>query len=83
MPKKQPEYRENRSHLDFLDKIVNHMDDQVMFEQRLLDSVGYVYDVEEVDIDDVLKLVEDAEESCPEKEKKLLIRTNVLDEGDY
>lgn len=83
MPKKQPEYRENRSHLDFLDKIVNHMDDQVMFEQRLLDSVGYVYDVEEVDIDDVLKLVEDAEESCPEKEKKLLIRTKVLDEGDY
>ena len=83
MPKKQPEYRQNRSHLDFLDKITNHMDDQLDFEQRLLDSVSVMYEVEEIGIEQVRRLVEDKEKTCPEKEKKLLIRTKVLDHQDY
>ena len=84
MPKKQPEYRENRSHLDFLDTISRHIDKQETFEQKLLDSAGAVYEVQEQSIDDVLQLVQDAKRECPEKELKLLVRTKpLLDQQDY
>ena len=83
MHKKQPEYRKNRSHLDFLDKITKHIGDQIVFEERLLNSVNTMYEIEEISFDDVKRIVMDEDKACPEKERKLLIRTKLLDHGDY
>jgi lipoate-protein ligase A len=83
MPKKQPEYRLNRSHEEFLDKIMRHLETPEDFEERLLRAVGSAYEVREVGIAEATRLAAHEERHCPEKEKKLLLRTKVEDIRDY
>ena len=83
MPKKQPEYRLNRSHEEFLDKIMRHIETPEDFEERLLQAVGTVYEVQEVDIAEAIRVADYEEKHCPEKEKKLLLRTKIEEIEDY
>ncbi len=48
MPKKRPDYRGDRSHTKFLDKICNHMKSPTDMEDRILAQLQLAFDVNEV-----------------------------------
>ena len=83
MPKKQPDYRLNRSHEDFLDKISRHLDTPEDFEERLLHSVSHLFEIQEVSMEEALSTAHMEKCRCPEKEQKLLIRTKIEQVEDY
>jgi lipoate-protein ligase A len=48
MPKKRPEYRQDRKHSSFLDKIKNHITSPQALEDRVVNQLERVFDVTEV-----------------------------------
>ena len=83
MPKKQPDYRLNRSHEDFLDKIKRHIETQEDFDERLLQTVEGTYEVREITLSEATRIALEEEEKCPEKERNLLVRTKLESIEDY
>ena len=83
MPKKQPTYRLNRSHEDFLDKIMRHLETPEDFEERLLRAVERAYEVREVDVVEATRIAAEEEKKCPGKDRALLLRTKLEDIGGY
>ena len=79
MPKKRPEYRRDRDHLDFLDRVNNHIESKVEFEKRILEASSQFYDIEEIDFEEteqmILQEIERTKDN--EKEMKMLVRTRV------
>jgi lipoate-protein ligase A len=63
MPKKRPDYRRDRPHSEFLDKICNHLPNHTVFEDRTIQELSRHYQVREVSQADALNLVEGLKES--------------------
>ena len=64
MPKKRPEYRRDRPHGQFLDRISRHIKDQDTFERRVSEQLADAYDIDEVSQNDMLHLVDGLTESA-------------------
>ena len=63
MPKKRPDYRNDRPHSEFLDKVCNHLPELVVFEDRMMLELSRQYQVREVDQEYMLNLVEGLKKS--------------------
>jgi len=48
MPKKRPDYRRDRTHVSFLDKIKNHMKSPQVLEDSVIAQLGHTFDVTEL-----------------------------------
>ena len=81
-PNKQPEYRENRTHLDFLTKIKDNVDcERGAFESAIVDSLKLTFDVDTVDFDQFVRIAGEVTKQCVVEGKKAenLTRTVFLD----
>lgn len=77
MPKKRPDYRADRNHLDFLSTLKNHLPSIEDFEQRLVSQLLENFDVSFTNEEDVKQIVSDLFTSTEERELKLLVRTRI------
>jgi hypothetical protein len=75
MPKKRPEYRADRDHLDFLTTLKNYLPSIEDFEHRLVSQLHVNYDVSFTNEEDVNEIVANLFATAEEKELKLLVRT--------
>ena len=81
-PNKQPEYRENRTHLDFLTKIKDNVDcDREDFENAVVDSLKLSFNVDTVEFDQFVQIAGEVTKQCIAEGKKVksLTRTIYLD----
>ena len=76
MPKKRPDYRKDRSHGQFLDKLSRHMSEPGEFVERTVRELGKSYDVVEVSEQHMLALVHELQHSV-DYEKPADIRTRI------
>lgn len=83
MPKKRPDYRADRDHLDFLSTLKNHFPSIEDFEHRLVSQLHVNYDVSFTNEEDVKKIVSDLFSTTEEKELKLLVRTRTESVEDH
>ena len=81
-PNKQPEYRENRTHLNFLTKIKDNVDcERGDFEKIILDSLKPIFDVKVVEFDELIHIAGEVTKQCVAEGRKAesLTRTIFLD----
>lgn len=83
MPKKRPDYRADRNHLDFLTSLKDHLPSIEDFEHRLVSQLHGNYDVSFTTEEDVKKIVSDLFSTAEEKELKLLVRTRTESVEDH
>jgi len=57
MPKKRPEYRNNRPHSDFLTSLSSMISSPEVFESHILYNLRSIYDIEELTIEHVNHIV--------------------------
>ena len=59
MPAKRPEYRQNRSHDNFLTKLRDHIPNQESFETNVMGYLGRSFQVSFIEVDQLLEEVDD------------------------
>jgi hypothetical protein len=55
MPKKRPEYRADRDHTEFLDKLQNYFESKEIFEDVIIYQLKKLFHISRVDINSVLE----------------------------
>jgi hypothetical protein len=75
MPKKRPEYRADRDHLDFLSPMKDHLSSIEDFESKIEEQLSLKFDVCHWSESDLKSTTSSLFESTPQKDMKLLIRT--------
>jgi hypothetical protein len=66
LPKKRPEYRQNRKHTDFLQPLKNSISSLDDFERGIKDQLTHLYDVEEVSLAEVEHLENELKIKVPD-----------------
>ena len=81
LPNKQPEYRGNRTHLDFLTKIKDNVScEREDFENCILDSLKSTFDVDIIEFDQFVHTAEVTKQCAAEgRRAESLTRTIFLD----
>lgn len=82
MPKKRPDYRQDRAHSLFLDKIKNHIASPQALEDRVVGQLGQVFDVTEVTQAQIEVLIAEISES-PSFLKQPDVRTRLEDMSTF
>ena len=83
-PNKQPEYRGNRTHVDFLTTIKDNVDcDKEEFEDAIRNSLKSTFDVNSVEYDEFVHTAQEVTKRCVAEGKKIesLTRTIFLDKN--
>ena len=83
MPKKRPEYRADRDHLDFLSSLKDHLPSIDDFEEKVKSQLSEHYDVCIRSVEDLEQVVSTLHASTPEREMKLLVRTKMVSVQDH
>lgn len=83
MPKKRPEYRADRDHLEFLSSLKDHLPSIDDFEERVERQLSEHYDICNRTEEDLAQVVSTLHASTPENEMKLLVRTKLVSVQDH
>jgi hypothetical protein len=83
MPKKRPEYRADRDHLEFLSSLKDHLPSIDDFEGKVERQLSEHYDVCLRTEEDLREVVSSLHASTPENEMKLLVRTKLESVQDH
>ena len=75
MPKKRPEYRADRDHLDFLSPMKDYMTSIEDFESEVEKQLSRKFEITHWNESDLKGTTSSLFESTPQKDMKLLIRT--------
>lgn len=79
--KKQPEYRNNRSHEEFLLPLSELFhSDIAQFEEILVQQLGTYFEIEEIQWEDLVEIAGDLKTNPTVKGKELILKTQVINE---
>lgn len=83
MPKKRPEYRADRDHLDFLSTLKDHLISIDDFEKKVEKQLSEKFDICIRTVEELEEIASSLRDSTPEREIKLLVRTKLVSVQDH
>jgi lipoate-protein ligase A len=83
MPKKRPEYRNDRSHTQFLDRICNHISTRQELEHAMITQLRLSFDIKEYTQSEMEIVIENAIGDAHSKNKPVDVRTRLEDIYEY